>query len=300
MQLQQHLLSTFYIFLRGLTHRIRFFQHPDVPAERVQYSREICIESAQNMIWMQQEFRTKCFSDAWLRGFHFIYFTLEPTVVLVLAALTTLGDAEMQTTASGSSSACWEGGPLEQAVTKARSYLAWSQRGADLMASLPMDVTTNQQASQFVERIVTKATNLVDWYEAYARSTKGLRMAIFSAASATKHVLCDGSGRPIHIPLFDGPLRDLSLGSALTASEVESIQQSDVTRPSLTNGIEAVPQIDNVDPPAFPLSDFGVSCFDGLSFSLPLRDDDEERVSMFESAPPLEEQIDAWLALLQQ
>lgn len=304
MQLQKHLLSTFYHFLRGLTHRIRFFQHPDIPAERVQYSREICIESAQNIIWMQQELRAKCFSDAWLRGFHFIYFTLEPTVVLVLAALTTLGDAEMRTTTSCSSPDLWEGGPLEQAVTKARSYLAWSQRGADLMASLPMDVTTNQQASQFVERIVTKATNLVDWYETYARSTKGPRMAIFSAASATKHVLCDGNGRPIHIPLFDGPLRDLSLGSAITANEIESIQQSCqqscATRPSLTNGIETVPQIGEVGPPGVPLSDFGVSCFEGLSFSLPSRDGDEEPVSMFESAPPLEEQIDAWLALLQQ
>ena len=38
---------------------------------------------------------------------------------------------------------------------------------------------------------------------------------------------------------------------------------------------------------------------DNASFSLP-RKDAEDPLSMFDSAPPLEEQIDVWLALLQQ
>lgn len=322
-RLQKHLLGIFYNFLRGLTHRTRFFPHPDIPEERVQHSRGICVESAKNILWLQQENRAESFSDAWVRGFHYVYITLEHAVVLILAALTTLGDAETEQQAKlleTRVSTEWDGGPLHEAVRKARSLLEWSQRAADILSGLPMDVSTNIQASQFLNRLQTKANNLVDWYESYAKSFTGPRLAIFSAATATKHLLSDSDGKTLPIPILHGPIEMKSDQIFSKGKQVE-LEERKVTNqntqdPMLFSGSYAAvthqgqPSTSSSANQLTPsqmlhfdnnsMSDLVyMGGLDNASFSLP-RKDAEDPLSMFDSAPPLEEQIDVWLALLQQ
>lgn len=324
LRLQKHLLNIFYNFLRGLTHRTRFFPHPDIPEERVQHSRSICVESAKNILWLQQENRAESFSDAWVRGFHYVYITLEHAVVLILAALTTLGDAETEYQANMHDSRIsteWEGGPLQEAVRKARSLLEWSQRAADISSGLPMDVSTNIQASQFLNRLQTKANNLIDWYESYAKSSTGPRLAIFSAATATKHLLSDSDGKTLPIPMLHGNIVMKDSQDFLNGKKAEATQKisnQSTQDPMLFLGSHAVlgtPSQNNHQgqSPSNQLTPSQALHFDNNSmsdliymggldntiFSLP-RTDAEDPLSMFDSAPPLEEQIDVWLALLQQ
>ncbi|PWN36878.1 uncharacterized protein FA14DRAFT_159185 [Meira miltonrushii] len=322
-RLQKHLLGVFYNFLRGLTHRTRFFPHPEIPEERVQHSRQICVESAKNILWLQQENRAESFSDAWVRGFHYVYITLEHAVVLILAALTTLGDAETEQQARMHDSRTateWEGGPLQEAVTKARSLLEWSQRAADILSGLPMDVSTNIQASQFLNRLQTKANSLVDWYESYAKSSTGPRLAIFSAATATKHLLSDSDGKTLPIPMLHGNIEmtsDQSFSNEKQAKVPSKSSNESTQDPMLFLGSHAImgntsqndqqgQSSSNLTPSQMlhfdnnSMSDLVyMGGLDNASFSLP-RKDAEDPLSMFDAAPPLEEQIDVWLALLQQ
>lgn len=325
-RLQKHLLGIFYNFLRGLTHRTRFFPHPDIPEERVQHSRGICVESAKNILWLQQENRAESFSDAWVRGFHYVYITLEHAVVLILAALTTLGDAETEQQAKmhdPRGSKDWDGGSLQEAVIKARSLLEWSQRAADILSGLPMDVSTNIQASQFLNRLQSKANNLVDWYESYTKSSTGPRLAIFSAATATKHLLSDSDGKILPIPILHGNIEMKNDEISSKGKQVEVLPQKvsnqSMQDPMLFVGSQTLMgnitsqsdhQIQSSSNQFTPsqmlhfdnnsMSDLVyMGGLDSASFSLP-RKDAEDPLSMFDSAPPLEEQIDVWLALLQQ
>lgn len=178
--LQRRLLLVIYYSIRGSLHRLCFFPTDTIDMKQVQKSRKVCVNSAMEMIKVQEGFRLLLVSEHNLRFFFVPYFMLESAITLVLTTLIDVGNLP----------------PGSDTPEEIVQYMKWARRALDLLISLPSDFPPAIQGARLLSRVLTKASQIL---ELHAQR----KLTSVESSSAIREVLCDDTGARMPIPLHD-------------------------------------------------------------------------------------------------
>lgn len=178
--LERHLLQATFHISRSTVHRNCFFPGDGISMERVEASRQICIDSALSMIKIQESLRMRIVSDHHLRCLYVPLFTLEAALTLALASLIELASAS----------------PAAGVPASVQDYMRWAYRGRDLLVTIPTDFTQGVLAVKLVSRVLSKATQIIQLHALQI-------VPHLDDRSAIREILCNDEGERVTIPLLD-------------------------------------------------------------------------------------------------
>jgi hypothetical protein len=289
--LERHLLISSYYITQIALHRHCLFKSERISLDQVNQSRQICIDSAVELIKIQERLRMRLSSDHHLRCIYVPLFTLESSITLALAALIEISGQESDI------------GP----PSRVDYYMAWAFRGRDLLHTIPVDFPPTIQAIKLVSRVLLKASNIIDLHR------QGIAFQNDDEASTFQDVLRSD------IPLIEqhyakqtgNGIESLSARTATAAADAQLARSLDNTTslyfqeaaeacfPSaaLTLGNDTTVNNDDQwigqDP---TLADFGLEFFNEWAATLrPSSCNDHQWSTMTN----LDDQMDSWQALLQ-
>jgi hypothetical protein len=213
LDIQRRVLLIVFNSVRGGVHRLCFFPTDTIDMEQVRNSRKICVESAMNMIKIQEGLRLRLTSEHHLRFFFLPYFMLEAAITLVLTTLIEVGNVPL-------------GNTIPDNINE---YIKWSHRALHLLVSLPPDFPPAVQGARLLSRVLTKATQIL---ELHAQR----KLTAMDSTSAIRDVLLDDQGRKMPIPLHQASMSSGQSGSTNhTAASDSGNSQSGRTPQSLTS-----------------------------------------------------------------